>query len=248
MPTVPRTEPEEEDFRSLISGGKGMYRDVFPDEYRTYGGFTMTKEQAKATMEAEGGEPDVGSKLPIKSKEWNRFLEEGPKSTRIETRPPMSQEAVRQYGLNKLKAAYRGEDIGGYEDPKIMRTKYKPPSWGNVNLKDTATKSLGLNQQEQYLYQHHLDNLAKGGVPNSRGTSTILAHTVGFGKKTYIIPSVWNNQIVSLDQAINNAKREGLDKFPSYSNRTQATNRYIDMHKYMDMDVGPPEAKGVEGR
>jgi hypothetical protein len=105
-------------------------------------------------------------------------------------------------------------------------------------MKGIATKEMGLNEQEQFLYQHHLDNLAKGGVPSTSGKiSTTLAITVGQDDKTYVIPTVWNNKVVSKDQAIANADKAGFDKFPSYDSRDEATTRYFQMHDYMDKDT-----------
>jgi hypothetical protein len=103
---------------------------------------------------------------------------------------------------------------------------------------EQATEDMGLNKQEQYLYNHHLDNLAKGGVQNDDGsTSTLLAATVGVDDKTYVIPTVWDNKIVSVDEGFERAKKVGIDKFPSYDSEAVARGRYDAMHNYIAKDL-----------
>ena len=108
---------------------------------------------------------------------------------------------------------------------------------GGSNL-ENASSELSLNDQERNLYNHHLANLAKGGVRNADGTtSTALATTVGFGDKTYVIPTVWDNKIVSVDEAVKRARAKGIDSFPSYKTKEEANSRYMQMHKYMEGDI-----------
>jgi len=95
-----------------------------------------------------------------------------------------------------------------------------------------------LTSAEKSLYRHHLANLNKGGVKNADGsTSTVLAKTVGFGDKTYVLPTVWDNKIVDLDTAIKNARAKGLDSFPSYGSPEEAKARYMQMHDFMEGDI-----------
>jgi hypothetical protein len=109
---------------------------------------------------------------------------------------------------------------------------------GQGSMKGIATKQMGLNEQEQFLYQHHLDNLAKGGVSSAGGkTSSLLAITAESDGKTSIIPTVWDNKVVSKGQALKNADAVGWDKFPAYDSREEATDRYFKMHTYMDKDT-----------
>lgn len=101
-----------------------------------------------------------------------------------------------------------------------------------------ADAALDLTTQEKFLYQHHLDNLGKGGVKNPDGTtSSFLGITVGVGDKTYVLPTVWNNKIVPNDEAIKNSEAAGLDKFPSYPTQPVAFDRYMAIHEYMNMDT-----------
>jgi len=103
---------------------------------------------------------------------------------------------------------------------------------------EQAKEDMGLNKQEVNLYNHHLDNLAKGGVQNEDGsTSTLLAATVGIDNKTFVIPTVWNNKILSVDESIERAKDAGIDKFPSYDSEAVARGRYDAMHNYIAKDL-----------
>jgi hypothetical protein len=115
------------------------------------------------------------------------------------------------------------------QDPNILDTvpNYK-----------SALEKLKLNEQEQFLYQLHAQNLAAGGVANPKGgTSTLFAATFEIGGKTYVIPTVWNGQILQPDQALAQAKAIGLDKFPSYGSEDEAEARYDAMHGYMEKDL-----------
>ena len=137
------------------------------------------------------------------------------------------------------------------DDPKLMPTMVKQPkdgqappdpepSWADrlgTNY-DHASSNLSLNEQERKVYLHHLNNLHKGGVKNEDGTtSTFRAITAGIGDKTYVLPTVWNNKIVSNEQAIKRAKMEGLDNYPSYPSHEQALKRYMQIHDYMEGDL-----------
>jgi hypothetical protein len=119
----------------------------------------------------------------------------------------------------------------------------KFPAGAQPSMKGIATKEMNLNEQEQFLYQHHLDNYAKGGVQSAGGTKTssLLAITVGSkdksDPKTYVVPTIWDNKILSKDEAIQRADDLGLEKFPSYDTREQANARYMQMHDYMDRDM-----------
>lgn len=108
---------------------------------------------------------------------------------------------------------------------------------GQSNM-EAANQAMGLSPQERYLYQHHLDNLAKGGVKQPDGkTSTIFKMDVEVNGKTYNIPTVWDNKIVDPDEAMKRAGKVGLDKFPSYDTPDEATNRYNQMHDFMERDL-----------
>jgi len=55
--------------------------------------------------------------------------------------------------------------------------------------------------------------------------------------KTYVLPTVWDNQIVSPDEAVKRAHARGLDKWPSYKTEDEASKRYDAMHGYMEQDA-----------
>jgi hypothetical protein len=92
--------------------------------------------------------------------------------------------------------------------------------------------------QELFLYNHHIQNLARGGARNPQGgISTILNITAQFGKRHYVLPTIWDNQFLTADQAIERAKQVGLDKFPSYKSEKEANSRYEQLHTFMEKDM-----------
>ena len=103
----------------------------------------------------------------------------------------------------------------------------------------TQAKLPGLTQEEQGLYDRHLKNLyGPDGVTNQDGSrSTLFATSVDVDGKTYMIPTVWGGKVLPADQALERAKKEGLDKFPSYASSQEANDRYSIMHRYMDKDA-----------
>jgi hypothetical protein len=106
-----------------------------------------------------------------------------------------------------------------------------------------AVKDMKLNKQEQYLYQLHLKNLEKGGVPNpAGGTSTLYQMGINVNGKEVNIPTVWDGKILPPAEAIARAEKEGLEKFPSYGSVKEAEDRYTLMHDYMERDLPKPPA------
>ena len=102
-----------------------------------------------------------------------------------------------------------------------------------------ADAQLHLTPQEQFLYQHHLDNLNGSGkvVQPSGDISTILQETVDMDGRTYNIPTVWNGKILDDKAAFAKARSVGLDEFPSYASEAEAETRYQQMHVFMNEDV-----------
>ena len=120
-------------------------------------------------------------------------------------------------------------------DMQLRRRGYKP-GWSPQFAR--AQRELKMTPQEEYLYRHHLTNLSKGGVVHRNGSiSTLLQGTYGDTAKFYNIPTVWNNQIVSDQQAWQLANKAGLQNFPSYPDERTAQSRYDAMHGYMDQDM-----------
>jgi hypothetical protein len=110
------------------------------------------------------------------------------------------------------------------------------PDMANFNA---AMQQMKLNPQEQSLYQMHLQNLhGPGGVDNADGSrSTLYQITAEIGGKTYVLPTVWNGQILQPEQAVQMARQYGLDKFPTYATEDEAEARYQKMHDYMEKDT-----------
>ena len=98
-----------------------------------------------------------------------------------------------------------------------------------------------MSEQEKNLYAHHLNNLEHGGYvqQNPKDVSTVFNITTEINGKTYIIPTVWNGQIVSPQQAIQIAMQQGIEKFPSYGSEEEANKRYDVLHERMSRDVEP---------
>lgn len=139
-------------------------------------------------------------------------------------------------------------DITDWASSKIMGVGagWAPPA---KNYLTEATTRLGLNQQEQYLYQTHLKNLyGSGGVDNVDGSrSTLMQAVVEHDGKYYSIPTVWGGkiltekndkgQIVPTQEAIANVENVGWDRFPSYDSPDQADKRYSQIHGYLEKDT-----------
>jgi hypothetical protein len=119
----------------------------------------------------------------------------------------------------------------------LKRQKKKPLRSRHL---DDAMRDMKLTPQEQYLYQHHLNNLyGSGKIWNKDGsTSTILQDTIEINGKTYNIPTVWDGKELSGFEATKRAAAEGMDNWPAYSSDDEAQNRYDKMHSYMERDMG----------
>ena len=102
-----------------------------------------------------------------------------------------------------------------------------------------ALHELNLTPQEQHVYNHHRQNFNNGGVPHPDGSiSTFLNFTTDAGtNRQYILPQVWDNQILDQRAATARAVKEGLDKWPSYPTWQEAEKRYQQIHKYMERDT-----------
>lgn len=93
--------------------------------------------------------------------------------------------------------------------------------------------------QERYLYQHHLDNFRRGGVPHPSGeVSTYLSHGFDINGRYYLLPGVWTGEIIDDDDEIlRRAQAVGLEKFPSYANQEEGEARYRILHDLMVKDA-----------
>lgn len=92
--------------------------------------------------------------------------------------------------------------------------------------------------QEIYMYQHHFNNLRKGGVRNDDGSiSTYRSIGVGINGRYYMLPTVWDNQILEDEEAIKRAHQAGIENFPSYESEEEGENRYQQLHDFMSTDM-----------
>jgi hypothetical protein len=93
--------------------------------------------------------------------------------------------------------------------------------------------------QERYLYQHHLGNFRRGGVPHPTGEiSTVYSRGMDLNGRYYILPSVWNGELINdEDEILRRAHQAGLENFPSYANAKEGEARYQELHKVMERDM-----------
>lgn len=104
-----------------------------------------------------------------------------------------------------------------------------------------AVRDLGLTPQEQFLYQHHLNNLVEGGrvvQPNGDVSTLLQAVVTGPDGRYYNIPTVWGGQVLPPQQAMQQAAAVGWDKWPAYPTPEAADTRYGAMHDYLGRDTG----------
>ena len=111
----------------------------------------------------------------------------------------------------------------------------------NLRLQQVSN-DLSLTPQEQFLYQHHLDNLVgPGGVTNPNGSrSTVLQSSGERDGQVYNFPTVWNGQELDPQAAkplISSFGSQGWNRLPAYPDDDTAEARYKQMHAYMDQDV-----------
>jgi hypothetical protein len=103
-----------------------------------------------------------------------------------------------------------------------------------------ANKELSLSPQEQFLYQHHLNNLRGSGKviqPDGRVSTMLQTVIEDDNGKFYNIPTVWDGKALSPPEAQRKAEEIGLDKFPSYNSPDEADARYERMHRFMEADT-----------
>ena len=104
---------------------------------------------------------------------------------------------------------------------------------------NAANASLGMNPQEQALYQRHLSNLTgPGGVNNPDGSrSTLFQMNAGIGGQNYNLPTVYDGRVLPPQEAVARARTQGIGNFPSYPTPQAAEDRYQQMHGFMDKDT-----------
>lgn len=152
-----------------------------------------------------------------------------------------SGDFMEMWGRNfREKQGWKGQLVASSDTPRIPSRARASLDQGSrdKNLR-TASENLKLNARERKLYERHLANLyGPGGVKGEMGNiNTLMATTVGFNGRTYLIPTVWDGKILSDEKAIVKAKQMGLRNFPQYKSVAEAQARYSKLHDYMDMDV-----------
>jgi len=98
------------------------------------------------------------------------------------------------------------------------------------------------NEKEKNLLEYHRDNLFNNKfLQNEDGTITTL-YSITFEAqdgRTYMIPGYDSESktILSFNDALERAKKIGLDNFPSYESRDKARQAEIELHKIIDLDM-----------
>lgn len=130
--------------------------------------------------------------------------------------------------------------VGGPGELGITTGPKRPPGTPNeAGGAPPIRDDLKLTPQELNLYNHHLDELNKGGVENPDGSiSTLKQITVEVDGQHYNIPTIWDGKEVSTEEAIKRAEEKGWDYWPNYHSDEAAQYRYNQMHEYMDKELG----------
>lgn len=108
-----------------------------------------------------------------------------------------------------------------------------------ANHMGEADQNMGLTPQEKFLYNMHLQNLnGPGKIVHPDGSiSSLLQMSFEKDGKTYNIPTVWGGKQLEPNDAIKEAEKIGLEKFPSYSTSEEAEARYDAMHEFLGRDT-----------
>jgi hypothetical protein len=135
-----------------------------------------------------------------------------------------------------------GMDVATFKQSIVPSIKSALLEQNRRSMPSSGISNLNLTKQEEYLYNHHVNNLLNGkSVHNADGsTSTIFQMVVGHDGKFYNIPTVWDGKKVGHDEAVKRASSVGWDKWPSYNSPEEADARYSAMHEYMGKDIGKP--------
>jgi hypothetical protein len=95
---------------------------------------------------------------------------------------------------------------------------------------------------KDYLYRHHLRELARGGVQNPDGSiSTVRGMTAPDESGRHrMVPTVRDGQVLEPRDAYRRAQQEGLWRYPGSFSPTRAYYDYMtdpDQHPRMEQDV-----------
>lgn len=93
-----------------------------------------------------------------------------------------------------------------------------------------------------FLYSHHANELARGGVANTDGSiSTVYGMTVpDESGRQRMVPTVWDGQILPPDAAYRRAQMQGLWRYPGSFSPTRTLYNYMNdplQHPRMEQDV-----------
>lgn len=135
----------------------------------------------------------------------------------------------------------QGQQNDEQDDEEEVGSALQPTSRSfSTKHYEAAQRELGMTPEERSLYERHLENLwdDKGFYHQDGHVSTLYATTTEVDGKTYVIPTVRDGHLLPPKEAVEEAFKEGIDKFPHYSSEHAAGHRYHTMHEYMDRDTG----------
>lgn len=133
---------------------------------------------------------------------------------------------------NSVLGVSPGPGLTSPEDERRIR------NYGN---RLNAQLDLGLTPQEENLWSHHTGNVDQGGYQQpGGGNSSLYTITEGVGDRSYVLPTIYDSQMIEPDEALKRAIAAGINKFPSYATQDQADERYRQMHGYLERDEFKP--------
>jgi|SRR5262245_10193819 len=134
-----------------------------------------------------------------------------------------------------------GEDYSRWE--KFPQSTNIEDRRGQTYTREPGELMANWASDQRYTYQHHYNNLLKGGVKQKDdSTSTFRAIGVDIGGKYYMLPTIWDGKQVSNKEAVKRAKEVGLDSFISDKRRDRAEKMYEDVHQKMMEDMTNPKS------
>ena len=107
----------------------------------------------------------------------------------------------------------------------------------DLDLADILMKS-----PAEFMYAHHARELAKGGVQNpAGGVSTYYGMTApDESGRQRMVPTVWNGQILPPPVAYDQARMQGLWRYPGSFSPTRTLYNYMNdpaQHPRMEKDL-----------
>src|SRR5262245_60219956 len=99
-----------------------------------------------------------------------------------------------------------------------------------------------MDKQSDFMWRHHAQALAAGGVPNPGGGSSTYFGMTGPDEsgRNRMLPTVWGGQILNPDDAYARARAQGLWHYPGSFSPTRTLYNYMNdpnQHPRMESDL-----------